>query len=92
MTTKDETLSFEEAHQQLEKILAEMNSGKASLEESIALFEKGEKLMRLCEQHLQRAQQRIDRIVKDRNGNAAQNPDQTPKTAPFSPEGENVPF
>jgi len=88
MTSK-ENLSFEEAHEQLEKILAAMNSGKVSLEESIAYFEKGEKLMRHCERQLLAAEQKIDQILKERSGAASLNPDQTPKTVPFAGE---VPF
>jgi exodeoxyribonuclease VII small subunit len=88
--TEKESLSFEEAHEQLEKILAAMNGGKVSLEELIALFEKGEKLMRHCEKQLQMAQLKIDQILKDRNGEALLNPDQTPKTASFA--AEDVPF
>ena len=89
MTSK-ENLSFEEAHEQIEKILAAMNGGKVSLEESINLFEKGEKLMRHCEKQLVNAEQRIEQIMKERSGETIFNPDQTPKTAPFS--GEEVPF
>lgn len=89
MTTKD-NLSFEEAHEQLEKILAAMNGGKVSLEELISLFEKGEKLVRHCEKQLQSAQMKIEQILKDRNGEAQFNSDQTLKTTHFS--GEDVPF
>ncbi len=85
-----ENLSFEKAHEELEKILAAMNSGKVSLEESIALFEKGEKLMTYCEKQLQGAEQKIEQILKDRSGNAQLNQDQSPKTVSFSPE--EVPF
>ncbi|HSX37209.1 MAG TPA: exodeoxyribonuclease VII small subunit [Chlamydiales bacterium] len=89
MTIKN-NLSFEEAHQELEKILTTMNSGKVSLEESLALFEQGEKLMRYCEAQLNSAELRIAQILKDRNGETLFSSDQTPKTAPFSPE--NIPF
>lgn len=88
MTAK-ENLSFEEAHEQLERILAAMNSGKITLEESIHLFEKGEKLMRHCEKQLAYAESRIEQILKERSGEAQLNPDQTPKTVPFS---EDPPF
>ena len=85
-----ENLSFEKAHEELEKILAAMNSGKVSLEESIALFEKGEKLMSYCEKQLQGAEQKIEKILKDRSGAAQIHPDSSPKTVPFAPE--EVPF
>ena len=85
-----ENLSFEKAHEELEKLLAAMNSGKISLEESIALFEKGEQLMRYCEKQLMGAEQKIEKILKDRAGNAQVHPDESPKTAPFC--SEEVPF
>jgi len=85
-----ENLSFEEAHEQIEKILAAMNGGKVSLEETIHLFEKGEKLMRHCEKQLVQAELKIDQILKERGGETQLNPDLTPKTAPFAQE--DVPF
>ena len=85
-----ENLSFEKAHEELEKILAAMNGGKISLEESIALFEKGEKLMQYCEKQLMGAEQKIEEILKDRAGKAQVHPDLSPKTAPFC--SEEVPF
>ena len=89
MATKD-TLSFEEAHEKLEKILAAMNGGKLSLEESLNLFEKAEKLVRHCEAHLKSAEQKIEEIVKGKQGEILLDSEQKPKLAPFG--GQEIPF
>ncbi len=85
-----DNLTFEKAFEQLQAILEKMNSGTLSLQESLGLFEKGEKLMRHCETQLKAAEQKIEAISKGAGGETLLNLDQTPKTAPFS--GEEVPF
>ncbi len=85
-----ENLSFEEAHERLEKILAAMNGNKISLEESLALFEQAEKLMRHCEKRLQAAEQKIDQIVKGASGETLLGADGRPQLTPL--EEEQVPF
>jgi exodeoxyribonuclease VII small subunit len=82
MTSK-ENLSFEEAYAHLEKILVAMNGGKISLEESLNLFEKAEKLVRYCQTLLKQAEEKIDAIVKGQNGETELDWDQKPKLAPF---------
>ena len=79
-----QNLSFETAFEQLQSILEKMNSGSLSLQESIEYYEKGEKLMRHCETLLKSAEQKIEEIAKGSQGEMLLNPDQTPKTAPFS--------
>lgn len=90
MNPQLENVSFEKAFDQLQNILEKMNSGSLSLQDSIEYFEKGEKLMRHCETLLKAAEQKIDEIAKGSGGETQLNPDQTPKTVPFS--GEDVPF
>lgn len=67
----DDTLSFEQAFERLEKILETMNEGKTSLEESLKLFEEAERLMRLCGSRLNTAEQKIEQLIKNRNGDAS---------------------
>jgi exodeoxyribonuclease VII small subunit len=43
------TMSFEAALEELEKIVAQLESGRAPLQESIAIYERGEALQRHCE-------------------------------------------
>ena len=83
----NEPISFEQAFERLEKILETMNTGKVSLEDSLKLFEEAEKLMRLCGTRLQAAEQKIEQLVKGRNGEISTEP--FPKTARSK---EEVPF
>jgi exodeoxyribonuclease VII small subunit len=64
----DEELSFEKAFERLEKILETINGGKISLEESLKLFEEAETLMRLCSHRLNHAEQKIEQLIRGRNG------------------------
>jgi exodeoxyribonuclease VII small subunit len=57
------SLSFEQALAQLEKIVAELESGKTDLEQSIDAYERGARLRDHCEAKLKEAQLRVERIV-----------------------------
>jgi exodeoxyribonuclease VII small subunit len=63
-----ESLSFEEALRQLEGIVARLESGDASLDESITLFTRGEALRAHCETRLKDAQARIEKITLGADG------------------------
>ena len=56
-------LSFEAALQELERIVAELESGKAELERSIQVYERGAALKAHCESKLQAAQLRVEKII-----------------------------
>ena len=56
-------LSFEEALRELERIVADLESGQAELERSIDLYERGSRLKSHCEARLRQAQLRVERIV-----------------------------
>jgi exodeoxyribonuclease VII small subunit len=62
-------LSFEAALKRLEEIVRKLESGEASLDESIELYGEGDRLKRQCEARLQAAQARIEKIQLDRDGN-----------------------
>ncbi|EHR52616.1 exodeoxyribonuclease VII, small subunit [Saccharomonospora marina XMU15] len=53
-------LGYEEARDQLIEVVRELESGGLSLEQSLALWERGERLARLCERHLEGARERIE--------------------------------
>jgi exodeoxyribonuclease VII small subunit len=55
---------FEDAQRQLEEIVQRLESGQASLDEAIALWERGEELYRLCAAKLDSAQGRIDELAR----------------------------
>lgn len=71
-TTNDDvkTLSFEAALQQLEEIVGKLESGRAPLAESIAIYERGEALKAHCETLLRTAEARIEKITLSRDGRA----------------------
>jgi exodeoxyribonuclease VII small subunit len=56
-------LTFEQAFQQLEEVVQKLEAGDLSLEESLALFERGMLLARLCESKLDGAEQKVSQIV-----------------------------
>jgi exodeoxyribonuclease VII small subunit len=55
---------FEDAQRELEGIVQRLESGQASLDEAIALWERGEELYRLCAAKLDSAQGRIDELAR----------------------------
>lgn len=55
-------LSFEDALKRLETIVHRLESGDASLDESIQLYAEGDRLRSQCEKRLQDAQARIEKI------------------------------
>jgi exodeoxyribonuclease VII small subunit len=55
---------FEDAQRELEEIVQRLESGQASLDEAIALWERGEELYRLCATKLDSAQGRIDELAR----------------------------
>ena len=57
-----EELTFEEARKELERIVAELESGRAGLEDAVALWERGEALYRHCLAKLDAAQGRIEEL------------------------------
>jgi exodeoxyribonuclease VII small subunit len=56
------TLSFEDALKRLETIVQRLESGDASLDESITLYTEGDALRGQCERRLKDAQARIEKI------------------------------
>ena len=66
-----ETMSFEDAMAALEKVVARLESGQVSLEESIDLYTRGTALKAHCAAKLKGAQARIEKITLDEQGQAA---------------------
>ncbi len=54
-----DALSYEEAREQLMGVVGRLEAGGASLEESLALWERGEALAKRCEQWLEGARRRL---------------------------------
>jgi exodeoxyribonuclease VII small subunit len=64
-------LSFEDALRRLETIVQRLESGEASLEESIELYGEGDALRRQCEERLKAASARIEQIQLGQDGRPA---------------------
>ena len=60
----DHPANFEEAINNLEKIVERLESGQLGLEESLSLFEKGIGLSKQCQQALDSAQLRVEGLMK----------------------------
>ncbi|VVT14973.1 exodeoxyribonuclease VII small subunit [Erythrobacter sp. EC-HK427] len=63
-------MSFEDALRALEEVVRKLESGEAKLDESIDLYEQGEKLRQHCQARLDAAQARIEKIVAGPDGKA----------------------
>lgn len=61
-------MSFEAALDELEKIVQQLESGRAPLQESIAIYERGEALKGHCEKLLKQAEARIEKITLSKDG------------------------
>ncbi len=59
MAKASKTPAFEAALAELEKIVASMESGQLSLEESLAAYRRGTELLKACQQQLQDAEQQV---------------------------------
>lgn len=72
MTTPDrEQLSYEQARDELVSIVQRLESGGAPLEESLALWERGEQLAAICQEWLDGARARIAVARKDAGASQA---------------------
>jgi len=74
---QQETLAFEKSLKELEALVARMEQGNLSLEESLQHFERGIQLTRTCQQALKEAEQKVEILLK-RSGQD--------DTAPFASE------
>jgi exodeoxyribonuclease VII small subunit len=70
-----EKLSFEEALAALEQVVSQLEGGQVPLEQSIALYERGDALKKHCEAKLGEAELKVEKIVASGEG-----------TAPFTTE------
>ena len=55
-------LTFETAQKELEQIVERLERGKAELDEAIALWERGEELLRFCLDRLETAEGKIEEL------------------------------
>jgi exodeoxyribonuclease VII small subunit len=66
--TPVDQLSFESALKELEDIVGRLEQGEVDLEDSIALYERGQALKAHCEKKLKAAEGRLEKIVQGAKG------------------------
>jgi exodeoxyribonuclease VII small subunit len=67
MTTDPDALpSYEQAREELVEVVRRLEAGGTSLEDSLALWERGERLAQICEDWLDGARKRLDAVVSGR--------------------------
>ena len=60
-----ESLSYEDARAQLLEVVRTLEQGGATLEESIALWERGERLAETCQRWLDGARERLEAVLAE---------------------------
>lgn len=64
-TEPDERPSYEQAREELVEVVRALEAGGTTLEESLALWERGERLATICQEWLDGARARLDAVVGD---------------------------
>jgi exodeoxyribonuclease VII small subunit len=65
---KDKDLNFEKALEELEQTVGKLETGGLSLNESLGLFERGVKLARFLRAELEKAEKKVELLLKDNKG------------------------
>ena len=82
------SLSFEKALADLEGIVQKLEKGGLSLNESLALFEKGVKLAKFLREELGKAEKKVEILLKDEKGEVRKEPFDLDREVGFSSEKE----
>ncbi|MFW6107808.1 MAG: exodeoxyribonuclease VII small subunit [bacterium] len=80
--------TFEESLDELESIIAELETGDLPLDKMIERYEKGVKALELCRKVLDDAEKRIEILLKDKDGKLRAEPFDTEETEADSGEDE----
>ena len=78
---RDKAPSFEDAMGELEQIIEELEGGELPLEESLTKYEKGMAALKLCRDILDKAEKKIEILVKDDAGGVEAQPFDEPDDA-----------
>ncbi|WP_017589418.1 exodeoxyribonuclease VII small subunit [Nocardiopsis ganjiahuensis] len=68
-------LSYEESREELNSVVRRLESGGLTLQESLALWERGEELARICERWLEGARAKLAAAMDERRADEPQDPD-----------------
>ena len=72
--TEPASLSYEAAREELADVVRQLEQGGATLEQSLALWERGEQLATACQRWLDGAQARLDRALRPTDGRSDEPP------------------
>lgn len=74
MTSKvtEESLGYEQARDELIEVVRRLEAGGTTLEESLALWERGEELSKVCRRWLDGARARLDAALAEEEGSAVE--------------------
>ncbi|MDF1874057.1 exodeoxyribonuclease VII small subunit [Vannielia sp.] len=64
-------LSFEEAMKELERVVDQLDGGEVPLEDSIALYQRGDALRKRCDTLLKQAEEKVHALTLDAEGKPA---------------------
>lgn len=67
-----EEIPYEQAREELIEVVRKLEAGGTTLEESLALWERGEKLAATCQRWLDGARERLDKAVEADDGATSQ--------------------
>ena len=70
----NKNIGFEEAIEKLDAILSKLESGSVSLDESLTLFEEGVEIIKLCNEKLEVAEQKVKILTEGADGTVTDAP------------------
>jgi exodeoxyribonuclease VII small subunit len=66
-TNKDiESMTYEQARDELTKVLSQLEAGSVTLDQSMALWQRGELLAQKCEEWLSGARAKLEAVLKEK--------------------------
>jgi exodeoxyribonuclease VII small subunit len=83
MNEKKEETNFEKSFERLEKILEMMHSENVSLDDSLTLYEEADRLINTCQNKLNNAERKIEKLIKNREGHMETDEEGKPLTKDF---------
>lgn len=78
MSEKEQPIEFEQAFAELESLVQRMEAGEQSLQKSVDDFQTGIGLVKTLQKNLKDAEQKVEILLKDNDGNI--------NSQPFEPE------
>ncbi|WP_094547634.1 exodeoxyribonuclease VII small subunit [Petroclostridium xylanilyticum] len=70
-------MNFEESLKKLEDIVRQLEEGELTLEQSLDFFQQGIMLSKICSKMLDEAEQKVNILIRDKNGGISEQPFQS---------------